>query len=209
MEVWGDIHVGLGSENRGLYVGPVGFTASFRYNGNGNLEIAPRAGYSTVFLSETTGTERARINQDGNMGIGTSSPTVRLQVNGGINYDISSVGSGGLNRNFIGTFNDNAANSISGGANTGFIIVTISQGNGVTSIPIFENAGGGIAWAMSVFDPDAGTFSYGAGPSVSFTTAGTGGNSYTLSVNGGSSAMTIQRTAGSSTYTVAVSFILG
>jgi hypothetical protein len=73
MEVYGDAHFGLGSENRGIYLGPNGFTASLRYNGDGSLDIAPRSGYSIKFLSETGGTERARIDSSGNFFVGRTS----------------------------------------------------------------------------------------------------------------------------------------
>lgn len=88
-DVYGDAHVGLGSENRGLYIGPIGYTASIRYNGNGNLDIAPRAGYSIAFLTETGGTERVRITNSGSVGIGTSAPGAnsKLDVIGNITID--------------------------------------------------------------------------------------------------------------------------
>jgi hypothetical protein len=75
MEVYGDAHFGLGSENRGIYLGPNGFTASLRYNGDGSLDIAPRSGYSIKFLSETGGTERARIDSSGRLIVGATSNT--------------------------------------------------------------------------------------------------------------------------------------
>lgn len=63
LDVYGDMHVGAGSLNKGLEIGPIGFTASLKYNPNGNLEIKPRNNYSTVFLNGTT--ERMRITSGG------------------------------------------------------------------------------------------------------------------------------------------------
>jgi hypothetical protein len=104
------------------------------------------------------------------------------------------------------TFNDNNVNFI-GSGNSAFVIVYISQGNGSTAVPIFGNAGGGVAYNANMLDPDAGTFVNGTGPSVSFTTAGTGANSYTLTLAGGSGFLTIARTSGSAAYTVVVKSI--
>jgi hypothetical protein len=46
--------------------------AFLRYNPNGNLDIAPRSGYSTVFLASDGGTERARIDSSGRLLVGAS-----------------------------------------------------------------------------------------------------------------------------------------
>jgi hypothetical protein len=130
-----------------------------------------------------------------------------LTLTGGVIYNTGPNSGYGLNNAGVYSYNDNNANSIGGGANSGFILINISQGLGNTVIPIFANAGGGVAWSMSAFDPDTGTFVYGSAPTVSFGTNGTGANSYTLAINSGSAQMTIQRTAGTSAYTVSVQVI--
>jgi hypothetical protein len=135
----------------------------------------------------TAGTERMRITS-----IGAITPITQVASGGGFGETVS-----------IDTFNNASLNTI-GAANGRFSIVYISQGNALTVIPIFANAGGGVAWAASMLDPDAGTFAYGSGPSVSFATAGTGANSYTVALVGGTGSLTIQRTAGSAAYTVVV-----
>jgi hypothetical protein len=67
----GNIYAGYGgpASNRGLYVGNPGFQASFLYNNStGNLDIAPRAGFNTVFTN-------------GNVGIGVTNPvTAKLNL---------------------------------------------------------------------------------------------------------------------------------
>ena len=69
LDVYGDIHVGVGSENRGIYFGPWGFTPSIRYNGDGNFDIAARANYGIVFRYETgSSTILGFVDRYGNIG---------------------------------------------------------------------------------------------------------------------------------------------
>jgi hypothetical protein len=52
----GSVYAGLGgpAASRGFYAGSSGFQASFLYNNStGNLDISPRAGFSTIFTSGT------------------------------------------------------------------------------------------------------------------------------------------------------------
>jgi hypothetical protein len=69
--------------------------AVLAYNTNGNLDIAPRSGFSTVFLASDGGTERARIDSSGRLLVGTSSaranlygstynPTFQLETSAGL-----------------------------------------------------------------------------------------------------------------------------
>lgn len=60
----------IDGNNRGYYLGNAGNNASIIYNGNGNLDITPRAGYDTVFIA-------------GRVGIGKL-PEHKLDVNGSI-----------------------------------------------------------------------------------------------------------------------------
>ncbi|WP_239023321.1 hypothetical protein [Flavobacterium endoglycinae] len=53
-----------------------------------NQPIVAHSGYFGLYFYTNAGAERMRITPDGNVGIGTSTPSVKLQVNG----DISSVG---------------------------------------------------------------------------------------------------------------------
>jgi len=179
------------------------------YNGNqGGLDIRTASNY--IVLSDGDGNPRLIGNGSGNFGVGQNPSSAKFSVNGEIKYDPRSTLGYGLNLNALVTFNNNNLNTVANSiANSGFVVVTITQGNGATTIPIFANAGGGVAFAYSVFDPDAGTFTYGSGsPSVSFATAGTGANSYTLTLQSGNANIDIQRTSGSAAYTVAVSVFL-
>jgi len=99
------------------------------------------------------------------------------------------------------TYNDNLAHTIAGFDNTWGVII-IESTAGKTFLPYFANGGAGVGWSFSLFNPGLGTFAYGSGPTVVFTQAGTGGNTFSISIAGGSGTMSIQRTAGALSYTV-------
>jgi hypothetical protein len=64
----GNVYAGVGgpAASRGFYTGNTGYQASFLYNNStGNLDITPRAGYSTIFTA-------------GNVGIGTATTPATL-----------------------------------------------------------------------------------------------------------------------------------
>jgi len=58
------------------------------FKNGANEPIVAHSGYFGLHFYTSAGAERMRITSDGNVGIGTSTPSVKLQVNG----DISSVG---------------------------------------------------------------------------------------------------------------------
>jgi hypothetical protein len=58
------------SATGGIYIGPLGYQASILYNTNGNLDLTPRTGYNTIFTA-------------GNVGIGTTTPGAKLQIDAG------------------------------------------------------------------------------------------------------------------------------
>lgn len=115
-----------------------------------------------------------------------------------------SLGSGGFNVHTKVSYNDSVSHSIGVYTST-CMFVHVSDTTGVQTIPIFPNAGAGVAFAYSRMDPDGGTWAYSSsGLSVSWAAAGTSPNSYTLSIAGGNGTLSIQRTAGTAAYTVSV-----
>jgi len=142
--------------------------------------------------------------------IGVASGT-SLSVTGALGCD-PSLQTGGFNIKASYTFNDNAVNSIglSGTFNQSHHIIHINTGTGLTSIPVYTNGGSGVAWTYIYLDPDAATWSVSsASPTITFTAAGTGGNTFDLQLNSSNGAATIQRTAGSLTYVVYIQRIAG
>ena len=89
------------TDTSGFSVG--GFQANYLGGGGGTASAAVlRAGDGYTLLAATTNsplllgtnnTERARITSDGKLGLGTSSPTEKLEVTG--NLKLSSIGTGG------------------------------------------------------------------------------------------------------------------
>jgi len=157
---------------------------------------------SDPIIFGTNGTEAMRISSGQQVGIGKS-PAVTLDVNGAFNYD-PNVTTNGISVVYRATFNDGVNRELGAGWANTFGMVTIKATGGNTNIPFFGNGGGGVAYAATAFDPDAGTWSYGAGPTITFTTSGTGGNTFVLAFKGGSGLFDLQRTAGSGSFTVVI-----
>lgn len=142
--------------------------------------------------------------------IGAASGT-SLSLSGALTSG-TSLTTGAFNITASYSFNDNNVNSIGGsGSYTGqCFIIHINAQTGICSIPIFPNGGSGVAWSWNYLDPDNGTWTYSsASPTITFTIAGTGGNTFDLQLNSNTGAATIQRTGGSNSYTVYIQRIVG
>jgi hypothetical protein len=147
------------------------------------------------------GAEAMRLSSGGQLGIGKS-PSVTLDVNGAINYDPNTTVNG-LSVVYRATFDDAVDRQLGAAWNNMFGLITIKATGGVTNIPFFGNGGSGVAFQCTTLDPDAGTWSYGS-PTTTFTTAGTGGNTFSLAFNNGSGTFNLQRTAGGGAFTVVI-----
>lgn len=79
----------IDGNNRGYYLGNAGNNASIIYNGNGNLDITPRAGYDTVFTAGRVGIGKLpEHNFDVNGSIKANGP---LLINTNTNPGIASL----------------------------------------------------------------------------------------------------------------------
>ena len=122
-----------------------------------------------------------------------------------ITYDSFNDGAGNSGLNVVArySYDDNNTNTIGSNFNNGDNMLYVTSNAGATSIPMNSNGGSGIAWDIRVYDPD--NHDWSSLRSISFTQAGTGGNTFTISFQAGTSAGSITRTSGSLAYQVYVS----
>ena len=167
--------------------------------GDSNLYIANQENANILFY--TNGSERLRINADGEVAVGVTSVGTSI-----LSYD-RDVGAPnwGLNITENTTFNDNSGHTFTSKNSTHGVIYIKDEGgnNGFTAIPFYPNAGGGIGFAWNALDPDAGTWQTSG--TVTFTMAGTSGLAFTVAFAAGSGTITITRTSGSQLYRVVFS----
>ena len=121
----------------------------------------------------------------------------------------ATAGGRGLNIYGSYSYNNGTANTI-GPLSNWFTLIHINSNAGMTTIPLFPNGGNGVAFAWTYLDIDAGTWTYAsAGATITFTQAGTGGNTFSIVLSSGGGSGTIQRTAGSLAYSVYVQLLAG
>jgi hypothetical protein len=162
-------------------------------------------GYLAFYTTPSTGiiTERARIDSSGKLLVGTTSAKAQLTLNAGITFNpYITAQYTGFNVVEYLTYNNNSANAFSTFCANAAGNIIISSTAGVTVIPFWPNGGTGITYVFTMLDPDAGTFS--KTNSVSFVQAGTSGNTFTVTISAGAGIATVQRTAGSLSYNMAL-----
>jgi hypothetical protein len=201
----GAVHMDIstGGSVYGLSTG-IQLAGNARFNaGNWQYRGSGKASRIDINESDSGGMSFQVASASGTAGNAITFTEMAKITTNGLTYAMDSPSGVGLNVISVNTFNNSSANNI-GAINYGCTLITINQGNGATVIPFFMNGGGGIAWQGSMLDPDNGNFVHGSGPTVSFTSGGTSGNTYSVSLVGGVGNGTVQRTSGSAAYTVVV-----
>ena len=145
----------------------------------------------------------------------TANPSVSISPSGLLSaiygsyadQSLASSGSLGFQIGASASYNDNSAHTFSGISQLTGVIYVRQSGAGVSSIPFYPNAGAGIAYQWTALNPQTGLWLTGAGPTINFTSASSGGNSYSVVFNGGSGTFTITRTGGTGAYGVYVQYL--
>lgn len=201
MQVWQN-SFNYGIELLAATSGTSNGVASFRLLNSGNsVERLILAGVSDT-LSTIAAANTLQVSAPF-VGVNVSGPTYPFHV-GSASWINPSAATGGMNIFVKATYNDALTHDLGGIACCAGIL-HIVDGNGVSSVPFYPNAGAGVSYAFTRLDPDAGTWTYAAsGASVSWVHVGTTPNTYTATIAGGSGVITIQRTAGTKSYTAYV-----
>lgn len=157
-----------------------------RYNGNqGGLDI--RTASNNIVLSDGDG--NPRMYYDNSTGTWTTGNNISF-----------------FNANEIAnlSYNNNNLNAIVGIPYNPCIIRITITGAAYSYVQWYPNSGAGSAWVGTLFNPGNGAWTYGTGPSISFTTAGNNATNFNCSIDSSSGSFRIQRTSGSAVYNVAV-----
>jgi hypothetical protein len=171
--------------------------------------------FSTTPAASLTPVQRVIINSEGLVGINTNTPNNNLQVNGGITATAiaattasitSTLGTGGFNIVFSGTFNNTSVANALGGYNSQTGVIYINGTGGTASIPFWSNGGAGVAWQFQWIIPGSSAIQSPSGTST-FTLGGTGGSTFTLTFTGANGQVTLTRTAGSGSFTAYVQLL--
>ena len=124
-----------------------------------------------------------------------------------ITYDsVSGDANHGLNVVRYYSLDTDDATSLGSDFNNRYTVLYVTTTNGITALPMYPNAGSGVAWQVRIFDPDNLVF---RNNQVDWTQAGSSGNTFQLIVNSGSGGATIQRTGGALAYQVYLSRVSG
>jgi len=165
----------------------------------GNIIFYTDGLVTTAVGTDVTPTERMRLNEAGQLAIGNTG-----YGTGVLAYD-RDIGAPnwGMNITENSTYNDNNGHTFSSKQNTHGVIYIKDEGNnnGFSAIPFHPNGGGGVGYAWTALDPDAGSFTTGT---VTFTMAGNSNLAFTVSMAAGSGTITITRTGGSQLYRVII-----
>jgi hypothetical protein len=145
---------------------------------------------------------------DGKVGIGTTSPTQKLEVNGGIKFNQNSAGHG-LNVVSYQTFNNSNTYNACGSVYYAMFIINFYHNNGHSQCFFVSNGGGGVGYNFTGIVPGNTSLITGTGINTSFTTIGSSPNSFTINITAGGGALSVKRTSGTGSFGVSVHKLAG
>jgi hypothetical protein len=197
----------LGTPSSGIVTNLTG-TASININGTVGATTPAAGAFTTLSASSTVSGTGFSTYLASPPAIGGTTPAIGTFTSLNFNEFLPN----GFNIKASYSYNDNNANTIGGSGafnNRYFNIIVYSNGDKMTVIPYYPNGGAGTGWAWTGLDNDAGTWSYSAaGLTRTFAQAGTGGNTFSIVLNQNSGSGTIQRTAGTQSYSVYIQIIV-
>ncbi len=146
LDVAGELQVGVDGTTAGLIrlmdSGSVTEEATISTDANGGLIFGGNSGPGELIFKTSSGTERVRITSSGNVGIGTSSPDLKLDV------------SHGTSNEYVATFQNTADNlELKIGTTSGLLNIQGANASNNTAYQIALNAEGGNV-GIGISNPD-------------------------------------------------------
>jgi hypothetical protein len=148
---------------------------------------------SGILTFGTNFTERMRIDSAG-----------KITNSGAAYFNPANGTSTGLQQYSYASYNDNSSHTLAGFSSVYMVVAITTTGIGQSYIPVFGNAGGGVAYAYSYMHPTTGWAYSSNGINISFTNAGSSQNTYNFIITGGGASISIQRTSGTTSYSAAI-----
>ena len=154
--------------------------------------ISTEAAIPLVF--QTNSAERMRIDSAG-----------KITNTGAAYFNPANGTSTGLQQYSYVSYNDNSSHTLAGFSSMFMVVAITTTSVGQSYIPIFGNAGGGVAYAYNYMNPATAGWTYSSsGINFSFTNAGSSQNTYNFVITGGGASISIQRTSGTTSYSAAL-----
>ena len=159
-------------------------------------------------IASGTTTEVLTLNYLGRLGVGTTNPTQKLEVAGGLKFNAFSAGHG-LNVVSYQSFNNTNTYNACGSVYYSMFVVNIYHNNGHSQCFFVANGGGGVGYNFTGIVPGNTNLITGTGINTSFTTIGSSPNTFTIDISSGGGALSVRRTNGTGSFGISVHKLAG